>query len=104
MFGIGERDLVRPVDFVIGEDAILEDKPAGAPASSHVHPFVQDASNAAVRSLVQQRRSTGNRHGAAGGGVGVGDDVVRGRCRGLDKIMRVIGRVRRGEIGTSRLA
>lgn len=48
-----DDDLVGAVDLEVGEDAVLEDEPPGAPPLAVVYPLVQDAGDAGADDIVQ---------------------------------------------------
>jgi hypothetical protein len=47
-----ERDLLWVVDFVIGENAVLEDEPPGTPAPTVVYPLVKNAGDSTPYNVV----------------------------------------------------
>ena len=56
MLLIAYSNLMRPVDFIVREDTMLEDKPARAPAFPDIHPFVKDARHATLCCFLNWRR------------------------------------------------
>jgi len=49
---VTERDFLWAVDFVIGENAVLEDEPPGTPAPPVVDPLVQNARDSTPYNVV----------------------------------------------------
>lgn len=82
---LGEVDAVGAVDLVVGEDAVVEEEPAGAPAAAVVDPLVEDAGDAGADDVVEPELG-GVVEGDAGGGevrgegaaAAVGGGVGRG--------------------------
>jgi len=76
-----EDELVGAVDLVVGEHAIVEDEPAGAPPAPVVHPLVEDAGDAVADDVAEhdlaacggvlagEARGGGALHWAGGGVV-----------------------------------
>lgn len=81
-FGAGfnlavEDELVGAVDLVIGEDAVVEDEPAGAPPTPIVDPLVQDAGDSVADDVFQHHLLARRRRRVLAGEPGGGGALNR---------------------------
>lgn len=77
-----DLDLIGSVDLVVGEDSVLEDEPAAAPAFSVVDPLLQDAGDGVADEVVEEVvvvEGSGCESGFGRGPVSGGGGFGRGR-------------------------